>query len=280
MTAHAFPSFCGILLLFFLLPPLSPAAGDDYDAELARLKKLSISKLGRESIIREFENLIARFPNDPRNPLTMIHVSRLYSSYRTPETNVRQDKIDANRWAERAAQSSKRGSKEWIEARFIMFGYLSNIECDYEKARRLLSDIESGAQNRVALAKVAERKIWLAEKTGDYKTALKEYKQLVNDNLELGRQVAMRKIAPESSGINELLEVERGATHFILGRLSLGFGSISDAQREFLVNDLLTSLPHNPKLQHDGMLTLQKIQDRLQGRRCEGAPDHSYAIRQ
>jgi hypothetical protein len=118
---------------------------DALAVEFEAIRRTDLQKVGRDVVVHQYEQFIARAGDDPRRVDAMLAIAGIYRSIAIPEQGIKQDPEAALHWARKAVAAAKVGSPQWVEGNFAVAGHLRWTAAP--EARRLYGSVAETLPN-------------------------------------------------------------------------------------------------------------------------------------
>lgn len=144
---------------------LQTAAADELDASLARLAGAVPQRMGRDKLVQQYEELVAKHPNDPRSAAAMLRIAGILElTDKAAGMAPQYDK--ALTWYHRATKTARRGSPEWIDAMLKVVSRVRNrgnvTKAELNESRQLLQQLQDQSGSDFYLASLLQFE-WLLQ---------------------------------------------------------------------------------------------------------------------
>ncbi len=184
--------------------------GDAFREKLHFLHTQNIGEVGREAVVKAYEEFISEYADDPRVAEAMHRLGHRYLNV-IPALGIAREPESAMRWFRKAAATATPGSEIWVKCQFT----LSDRSSALPDARQILIDVAARVKgDSLTLAKVEHRLQRLCVKEGDVDAAEVHCRRL----LEWYRDPA--RIPKESGAKADLDSTRRGAGKGMLNALA------------------------------------------------------------
>ncbi len=184
MRIHTYRVLIGFGL--FLLSSARLSA-DSFTDEMTTLQKEDVSKVGRDSLVKGYEQIIRDHSSHPERAKPMMELASLWQM-EIPSTGITRNSDQEIHWLREACANAIDGSPDWFEARFRLVGatYLGRPE----EPRRILQEIidRAPASGRNSATILIVRSLYnlqmIAENQKEYGEAERICRQLQNWDIQ------------------------------------------------------------------------------------------------
>lgn len=131
-------SLQGLLIVIAIVALLATLHSDPFTDQLRVLENQDATKVGRDPLVKAYEQLIARYPRHPLRAKAQLELASLWQST-IPALGIKADPQAEIRCLKQACESARRGSSDWFDARFRLAGQI-RLE-QPQAARRILDEV-------------------------------------------------------------------------------------------------------------------------------------------
>jgi len=142
MVLTRYFSIGAVIILSFA----SESNADSFTDDLQLLQKQNVQKVGRDALVKGYEQLLKDHPTHPDRAKAMLALASLWQ-FTDPGLGIKADSKEEIRWLREACKNAAEGSDDWFKSRFWLEGEICIQHPD--EANRILDDLMQHAPDDV-----------------------------------------------------------------------------------------------------------------------------------